>query len=280
MSGAAGIAGAGGDDVRSGPPTGGPWAIRLSRADASSVAAALRLRPKVHAALDVYGGAAGAVGGSAGDGDLWLRGDAMDESLDRIVRQLAPAARFSISTTGGGEELIPYRHLLPVGRLSGALQWMPLHELLTVERPTSAMPGSKPSPVKITIVRAETERPAAMLRTSLATWAAYADTAPGVRLRALRFAAKHDEVVIAGRPLPPLPGVRLWVSDGIAVPCGWTWSPPVDAITLRRALALREHDVALFAEDGTWQYVPAEAFVAARRSAVRRTAAAQQEATS
>ena len=248
------------------PP--GPWAVRLPRGDAPAVAAALRLRADVRAAVDAHGG-----GGGGGGGDLWLRGDAMDDALDRVIRQLAPAARFSVSTAGSGEELIPHGNVLPVGRLSGALRWVPLHELFAVGRPAAAMPGQKPSAVRIAIVRSGTERPASMLRTSLATWAAYADTAPNVRLRALRFAATDGDVLIAGAPLPPLPGVRFWVEHDIAVPSGWTWSPAVDAATLRRALSLREHDVALFAADGSWQYVPAEGFVAARRSAVRRTAA-------
>lgn len=256
---------------RGGSPDAAPWAIRVCRADAPSVAASLRLRPNLRAALDPHRG----VGGDPLAGDLWLRGDAMDEALDRVIRQLAPAARFSISTAGQGEELIPHGHLLPVARLPDRLQWQPLDELFAIERPAAALPGHPPSPVKIAIIRCDTERPAAMLRTSLVTWATYAERAPGIRLRALRFAASAGEVLITGQPLPPLPGERLWTSDGIVVPCGWTWSPPVDAATLRRALSLREHDVALFGDDGSWQYVPAEAFVAARRSAVRRTAAAQ-----
>jgi hypothetical protein len=246
--------------------TTGPWAIRVSRAEASAVAAALRLWPNLR----------GGIGGDNG-ADLWLRGDAMDESLERLIRRLAPAARFAVIPAGGDdEELVPHTQLLPVARLPRTLDWLPLHELFAVDRPTPALPGSKPAPIKVTIVRSDTLRPAAMLRASLASWADYVSTAPGVRLRGLRFAATADEVLVAGEPLPPLPGVRLWEGEGVVVPCGWTWSPPVDARTLRRALALRDHDVALFAEDGTWQYVPAEGFGAARRSAVRRTAAANR----
>jgi hypothetical protein len=95
----------------------------------------------------------------------------------------------------------------------------------------------------------------------------------------LRFAATSNRTLIAGNPLPPLDGTRLWERGGIIVPCGFDLSPPIDPATLRRALALSADDAALFQEDGNWELIPAGAFVPARRSAIRLTARRQCEAT-
>ena len=232
----------------------GAWAAAFSRGDAPAVAAALRLHAGVR--------------GCFVDDALWLRGDVFDERLAAAIAQLAPAARYEVH--GIDEELIPAGNLLPIDELPKA-RWVPLPELFLVDRPAAALPAAPPPPVRVTLVRTDQERPAKLLRTNLAIWAAYAEGAPQIRLRPLRFAATYDEVLVWGGPLPPLPGTRLHEREGVAVPCGWAWSPPVDALTLRRALGLAAGEVAAIREDGGWDLIPADGFVAARRSAVRET---------
>jgi hypothetical protein len=229
--------------------------VRLSRGAASAVAATLRLR-------------AGITGCFVGD-ELWLRGDALDEPLDRVLQRLAPLARYTVADDG---DLVLLGNLLPQRKLPPEARWLPLSSLLHAERPTAALPAAPPARVAVTVVRSGGQRPASMLRVSLASWAAYADWAPATRLARLSFAATAGHALIAGDPLPPLEGMRMWQSGGIVVPCGYSLLPAVDPPTLRRALALNEDDVALFNDDGTWELVPAAAFVPARRSAVRLTA--------
>jgi MoxR-vWA-beta-propeller ternary system domain bpX2 len=239
-----------------------PWVVRLPRGAASAVAATLRLRAGIT--------------GCFIDEELWVRGEALDEMLDRALLQLAPLARYAVSNDG---DLVRAGNLLPEHRMPEA-RWVPLPLLLHADRPTAALPAGPPSRVAVTIVRGGEQRPAAMLRVALSSWAAYAESAPAARLARLRFAATIDQVLIAGDPLPPLAGTRLWESGGIVVPCGFALWPAVDAATLRRALALGDGDLALFNEDGTWELVPAGAFVPARRSAVRLTAARNVEGAS
>jgi hypothetical protein len=239
-----------------------PWVVRLPRGAASAVAATLRLRASIT--------------GCFIDNELWLRGDALDESLERALQRLAPLARYEVSGDG---DLVLIGNLLPERPMPDA-RWVSLPSLLHADRPTAALPAGPPSRVAVTIVRSGEQRHAAMLRMALSSWAKYAETAPAARLARLRFAAASDQVLIAGDPLPPLAGTRLWENGGIVVPCGFALWPAIDAATLRRALALGDGDLALFNEDGTWELVPAGAFVPARRSAVRLTAARNAEAAS
>jgi hypothetical protein len=148
---------------------------------------------------------------------------------------------------------------------------MALKVLFPAIRPAAALPGMLATRLTLTVVRSGVERAATMLRATLQNWAAYAESAPTVRLGRLRFAATADEALIAGEPLPPIAGTRLWERGGVVVPCGYELAPAVDAATLRRVLNLSENELALFREDGGWELVPADAFVAARRSAVRMT---------
>jgi hypothetical protein len=103
-------------------------------------------------------------------------------------------------------------------------------------------------------------------------WARWAGAAALVRLARLRFAASSDgRVVVHGAPLPPLDGRRFTQTEGVAVPCGLAWSPPVGGPVLRELLGLREGDLALFEPGGTYELIEASAFVPASRSAARRT---------
>ena len=232
----------------------GPWAAFLHRAHAPA-AASLRTRADVLACVV--------------DDVLWLRGPAMDAPSDAALRCLAPHARYVVSDTG---ELTPMGNVLPTRRLPD-VEWVPLSQLTVIDRPAAALPSRSVPRVSLRLVRSADPRPATHLLVSLADFARYAHAAPGVRLRPLRFAATSDEVLIAGSPLPPVPGVACWESSGVIVPCGWVCFPMVDAATVRRVLALQSDELALFRVDGTYHLLHESSFVAARRSAVRATAA-------
>jgi len=231
----------------------GPWAARLPRAHAAA-AAALRGRADVSASIV--------------DDQIWLRGRAMDESLDAALRRVAPQMRYTLA---GDDELTPAGNVLPVGRLPNA-NWVPLARLLEAQRPTTALPAQSVPTVPLRLLRSEQVRPATYLLATISDFARYAGAAPGVRLRPLRFAASNEHVLITGSPLPPVPGLACWESSGVVAPCGWEWSPAVDAATVRRVLRLHPDEVALLRGDDTWHLLRESSFVAARRSAVRATA--------
>jgi len=235
-------------------PARGPWAACFARDEAAALAP-LRLRTDVRACV------------TEGDGRIWLRGEATDDTLQDALRRLAPLGRFDVTEDGA---LVPRGNLLPTAQLPDAT-WMPLSDLLGVRREPASLVAQVHDRVELTLVRTDRERPATMLLTDLTAWSSYAHAAPSTRLHPLRFAASQTHALIWGSPLPPLPGTRLYEQSGVSVPCGFTWSPAIDVASLRRALELEEDDVAVFAEDGSWQLLPTAAFVQARRSAVRLT---------
>jgi hypothetical protein len=109
--------------------------------------------------------------------------------------------------------------------------------------------------------------------TSFAEWSAFTLGAPEVRLGNLSFAvAENGETLVIGRPLPSVPGVRLVDHSGILTPCGFEWTPAVDAAVLRELFNLAEADAVVLHPDGTHQVIRAEQFVGASRCAVRLTA--------
>jgi hypothetical protein len=228
-------------------------AVCLPVADVAA-AAALRLLPGVRACV-------------VGE-ELWLRGEDLSESLERALIRLAPAGRFTVLLDGA---LVPYGRRLPDGHLPAGAAWVPLGELVRPGVGSAALPASAVARVSVRLERSHDERAARVLVASLGTFAEYADGAPAIRLKRLRFAADQTRAVVWGEPLPPIPGELYAEVAGIAAPCGFAWRPAVDAASLRRVLGLAEGDLALLERDGTWSHVAAGAFVRARRSAVRLT---------
>ena len=93
----------------------------------------------------------------------------------------------------------------------------------------------------------------------------------GVRTAVLDVGPKDGRVVLRGKPLPPIPGKRLVEVEGIAVPCGFAWTPPVDAEVVREILGLLPGDLALLEADGTHERIESSAFVPGSRAAARTT---------
>ncbi len=229
------------------------WAMRLAANDAPSLAG-LRLQP----GLEVC----------AQHEEVWLRGTAPSESLDEKLACI-PGEHFAIVDD---RLLVPRGKILPVAVLPEA-NWVAIRQWLEPAAPTAALPGHIPQRLAIRLVRCATPLPANALLTTADLWQQYAATAPGVRLRALRFAqAANGQVLIVGSPLPPLPGTRYVEVAGIALPAGFACEPAVDPAVLGRLLVLDAGDIALFNQEARYQRIAAEHFVRARRSAVRMSA--------
>jgi hypothetical protein len=233
------------------------WVICLAPRDAESLAP-LRLTRGIEVAEK--------------ESFIWVRGASVDEKVERLVRALPAVARYEVT---GGNRLRNLESRIPAETLP-ALNWQPVSAWLRVQIkcPPPHVGGYEGhGSVPLRIVRSAEERPIALLMTSLAEWREFALNAPEVRLRQLRFAVDEaGNVVVRGKPLPPLPGRQFVLHGNIAVQAGFTWEPAVSADVLSRRLGLSTDALAIFYQDGTFSRIEAEQFVPATRSAVRETA--------
>lgn len=230
------------------------WALELDPADAGSLGG-LRLEPGLEVCEE--------------DARLWLRGPERSGLARRLLR-LPARARYAVREGA----LVPLGARLPTGRLPGG-RWEPLGDWLQLDPGPAALPAELPAPVTLQVLPARA--PAAglpgLLLTAADGWRRWAETASELRLRRLRFALdRQGRALIRGEPLPPLPGERWVEAEGVAVPCGYAWSPALDAATCAVVLGLLPGDLALLHPDGDWERLDASAFVAATRAAVRGSA--------
>ncbi len=229
------------------------WAMRLPLSTVPALGQ-LRLLPGIDAAL-------------VGE-EIWLRGDALRDDDERPLRTVPGGQRFAVSDEA---ELTPLGARVPTGYVPGA-QWQPLREFAQLQLPFEPLSRFSLAPQNLVLAGDRAERPASAILTSLSAWAAYADSAPLVRLSRLSFLAASDErVLIVGNPLPPLSGARYWEAAGMYVAAGYHWQPAIDPILVRRALRLNEFDLAIWHADGSWERAGRDDLVAARRGAVRAT---------
>ncbi len=235
--------------------SGAKWVACLEARDAESLAE-LRLIPGLEIATAAH--------------VIWLRGPDWDEALGAALRKIPGLRQFEALPNGS---LLPRGARVPDGRLP-ELRWSPLRANVPVRLPAPAPSGAgNPAPVRLSLIRTDVEMPANALLTETLAWLDWTAQAPQIRLRPLRFAAASDgRVWVEGAPVPAIPGQRFHVRDSIATPCGWTWSPALEAAALARWLSLAADDRALAAEDGRWEIIKVEQFVPATRSAARLTA--------
>ena len=231
-----------------------PWAVRLPLASLRALGA-LRLRRDVLVA-------------EVGD-SVWLRGDDLDDELDLQLRKLPGARRYTIDAA---DALTPFGTRLPTDALPETSSWTPIPTWLAPRPQPAALPGALTHRATLQVERSGTERPAAVLLTTTDAVAAYATTAPAVRLHRLRLAASSDgRAVLWGEPLPPVPGRRYYEERGVAVACGYGFSPAIGHDVVRRLLGLAEGDLALFHADGGYDRVDASNFARATRGTARAT---------
>jgi len=230
------------------------WAACLLSGRANDIAA-LRLFP--HIELAEIGGA------------LWLRGTKLDDVLEHELKKIPGLERFELLAS---DRLRPAGSRIPDRTLPPGA-WRPLRQVVVGSLPVAALSGENTQKVAIALVRSGQEEPAVALLTTLDHWVEYAANAALARLARLRFAAaEHGQVLILGVPLPAIPGRRYAAKEGILVPCGFTWTPAVDAKVLCQLFDLKPDDLVVLAEDNTHQVIGGEQFVPASRNAVRTTA--------
>ena len=230
-----------------------PWAICLAREDASSLAA-LRLNSGIEVGED--------------SATIWLRGQRGDEALAAKLSALPARSRYEWLSSNQLRRIdrrIP-SHGFP------AVQWQSLNAWLQIEMPSAAIPAEPPRPVPLRLVRSNDEQEPELLLTQLDELIGFASTAARVRLERLQFAANDaGEVLVRGRPLPPVSGRRFVLHGGVAVPAGFSWEPNVSADALIRRFAVASDALVVWHEDNTFTRLHSEQFVPLSRSALRAT---------
>jgi hypothetical protein len=230
-----------------------PWAICIALEDAASLSPLRQV-----AGIEV--GEAGA--------QIWLRGKPGDEKLDAKLAALPARVCYEWLASN---DLRQIDRRIPNDRLP-TLRWQPLDAWLQVTMPTAAMAAEQPNPVSLRLVRSSCEQEPELLLTNLDDLVRFASMAAQVRLERLQFAANGDaQVLVRGRPLPPLPGQRFVLHGGVAVPVGFAWEPQVDSTALARRFAAADDAIVLWNEDQTITRLHSEQFVPLSRSALRAT---------
>ncbi|TWT33929.1 hypothetical protein KOR34_37650 [Posidoniimonas corsicana] len=205
---------------------------------------------------------------SASDRRLWLRGPALTPMVERRLREVLGCRVYQVYA---GDQLLAVGAGVPRGHVRDG-EWRPLDAWLALARPASRY--AAPTPVAaVSLARSSEVTTAGLALASRAAWAKYVETAPRVRLDRLSYAASDSQVVIVGKPLPPLRAELFHVQHGVAAPVGYHWMPRLDARVLCEAWKLNPGDYLLLRPSGVHQLVAGDCFVGASRSSVRQLGA-------
>jgi hypothetical protein len=199
---------------------------------------------------------------------VWVRGQRGDEKLEAKLSALPARARYEWLSSN---QLRPIDQRIPIGGFP-PVQWQSLNSWLQVEMPSAAIPAEPPRPVSLRLIRSIDEREPELLLTRVDELIGFASMAAQVRLERLQFAANgNGEVLVRGRPLPPVPGRRFVLHGSVAVPAGFSWEPKVSADVLMRRFAVSSDALVVWNEDNTITRLHSEQFVSLSRSALRTT---------
>ncbi len=197
---------------------------------------------------------------------IWLRGRALEKSEQLLVEALPWRDRYEIVS---GKYLRPLGRLLPTGRIP-TCTWVPIATFIQPTLGVPLLPGSRPAPVPLQWRPATSERPARYLLARGSDWLAFAERAPEVRLKPLKFAQSADgQSIITGTPLPALPGTYFYEEDGVALPAGYEIQPRLSRATWQQLLQCSGPELAFVQMDGAYSVIAESAWVRATRSAVR-----------
>lgn len=199
---------------------------------------------------------------------LYVRGIDPGSMQDIRIKQLPVLHSYRVDEA---QRLFPLDGVTPVGKIK-LLNWQPIYEFITLELPVSAIPCRPGTKLPVRIIKSDTTREGCALMTKLATWKAYAASAPAIRLEQLEFAvAANEDVLIMGTPLPPVQGNELYKENNILLPAGFAFEVPLLSSIIQQKFNPANDFVLLFTASGEWHKIPSSLFVRASRSAVRLT---------
>lgn len=154
-----------------------------------------------------------------------------------------------------------------------ALPWQSLTTFIPVELPPSGLPAIIAQKHVVQLAPCASTQESFAIFTDISVLEVYVATAPQIRLKHLRFATSvHGQVLIAGIPLPPVPGLGYTLHERILMPAGYDFDPPIIRSLVAEKLDATHSHFLLFHISGQYEIIPDTAFVPVTRSAVRLTA--------
>lgn len=163
------------------------------------------------------------------------------------------------------DENVPRRPALPEN-----LAWLPLRDWWQLRNSSSGFVVGTDDLVVLDLVRATAPTICTALLTHLEELTRFAHDAPELRLAGLKFAVATDGLAwVEGGNLPPLPGQRFTLSEGIACPNGFRWAPKIPAASLRKLLGIDASSRVILAADGSWESIQSSELLPATRSNIR-----------
>ncbi|MFN0292522.1 hypothetical protein [Pedobacter helvus] len=197
---------------------------------------------------------------------IWLRGPIENGDQQVLLLSLPVMASYELDEA---QRLFRQNEATPSGMLQ-EMDWLALKEFLPVKFPVSALPASLAQQIQVKLLRTVRQKPAFLLKTNLASWKAYVEGAPLIRLQQLRFAMSSDEeVFIIGDPLPPIPGRGYWRHSRLLIPLGFDFNPPLLADLLSQRFTDEDDSYIIFNENGSRTHLSYDVFTAATRALIR-----------
>lgn len=213
------------------------------------------------------------------DGEhAWVRWEAGDEA---VLRRLLPVRGVELYARRGPEaeaEAVgdapwyrPGAHLPTFGvpadaRLADGS--IPLARAVTPRAIRAREPdGEVTPPVEIRLARESMARDAGALRCTLSDLGSWAERATTAELDAVSAAWADDVVLLLGRRLPTVAGIRFW-GDRLLSPLGFRPEPDLPETALRRALGIAEGEIVVLEADG-FERIPRAAFRRPTRAGIR-----------
>jgi len=161
---------------------------------------------------------------------------------------------------------------IPVRKIPAGLEWQPIAEAIRLRPDRSAFPGTAVAEVALCLVRSRIIRPTGMLGLRLEEFSEWVKAAPAIRFQNLTFACSADgQVLVRGHPVPPLPGRRYVLDDGLAIPAGFALDPPLPAAVVRSLVDAKRPGVIRFEENADVDVIDDSLFVPVTRAGVRMT---------
>ncbi|WP_373550305.1 hypothetical protein [Haliscomenobacter sp.] len=198
--------------------------------------------------------------------EVWLRCPLLHADLDQPLRALPAMHTYRQDAQG---LLFPLSGSTPVSKLP-ALDWLPMQQFIPIELPGSALPAQLTQQYALRLLPSMEYHSGAALKLKLDDWQTYADTAPEIRLSALRFAlSAAGDVLVMGEPLPPLPGEEYWLRESILLPAAYDLEWPLLAQLFNQQENSKGMHFLLFEKDGNWQKIEKQCFVPATRAGIR-----------
>ena len=199
---------------------------------------------------------------------VWLRCPMLHADMDQALRALPAMYSYRQDVQG---LLFPLGGSTPIAKLP-ALDWLPMKQFIPVELPGAAMPAQLTQQHILQLLPCAEYHPGAALKVKLADWQAYAETAPEIRLAALRFAlSAAGDVLVMGEPLPPLPGWEYWLRKSILLPAAYDLEWPLVVELFNQLENGKGTCFLLFEKDGNWQKIEKRSFVPASRAGIRQS---------